>query len=89
MSLFQCSECGCCENTALCNYHWSVGYLKQVAQCSACDPEIGKWHGKFQRTFLPKGEWVTNQRGDLAHHKTGATDFQKHAIKPEDPTHGE
>jgi hypothetical protein len=48
MSLFQCSECGCAEDTALCRY-WSARRREVKPQCSACDPDIGKWHGEFQR----------------------------------------
>lgn len=80
MSLFQCSECGCCENTALCNYHWRR-YKKLPDACSACEPD-GKWHGEFERVFLPKGMFVTNRDGNLAHKQTGDTDFRKHAVMP-------
>lgn len=87
MSLFQCYECGCRENTATCNF-WS---RKDVAKwrefdsmpwmlCSACDPDIGVWHDKFPRLFLPKGMFVTNQRGNLAHKETGDEDTAAYAI---------
>ena len=84
MSLFQCDECGCCENTALCNYHWRK-YKKQRGLCSACEArEDGKegdgWHGLFDRVFLPKGEFRTNARGNLEHRETGDEDFQKFAL---------
>lgn len=84
MSLFQCEACGCCENTALCNYHWRK-MKKQPLVCSACDTAYdlrgdGKWHGKFGRVFLPKGMFVTNHEGNLAHKETGDTDFRKYAI---------
>ena len=48
MSIFQCSECGCGEDTALCRY-WSARVRDMVPMCSACDPKIGKWHGHFPR----------------------------------------
>ncbi len=48
MSLFQCSKCGCVENTAVCNY-WGSTRRKQKPLCSECDPEIGKWHGIFKK----------------------------------------
>ena len=35
--------------------------------CSACDPEIGKWHGRFERKYLAKGQFVTDRQGNLAH----------------------
>ena len=46
MSLFQCSKCGCAEDTALCHY-WSARLRETIPVCSACDPGIGKWHGEF------------------------------------------
>jgi len=48
MSLFQCSKCGCAEDTALCHY-WSARLQGTAPICSACDPKIGKWHGEFER----------------------------------------
>lgn len=48
MSLFQCSKCGCAEDTALCHY-WSARLQGNAPICSACDPKIGKWHGEFER----------------------------------------
>jgi len=48
MSLFQCSKCGCAEDTALCRY-WAAQLREVKPLCSACDPDIGKWHGEFQR----------------------------------------
>ena len=58
--------------------------------CSACGPthyrtegpsKFGKWHDVFERTFLPKGEFHTNDRGDLQHTATGRTDFMAFAIE--------
>ena len=43
MPSFRCAKCGCIENTALSNF-WHG-----VALCSECDPEIGKWHGRFEK----------------------------------------
>lgn len=52
MPLFKCSnpECGVVENTALCRY-WMArhGDPSSPPLCSQCDPEIGKWHGVFER----------------------------------------
>lgn len=48
MSLFCCGECLCVENTATCNY-WSSFSYEQRPVCSACDPEIGSWHGYFEK----------------------------------------
>ena len=58
--------------------------------CSACGPstnsdgtdsEYGKWHNRFPRTFLPKGMFVTNRVGNLAHKETGDEDFRKYEIE--------
>ena len=48
MSIFQCSECGCGEDTALCRY-WSARVRETAPLCSACDPKIGRWHDHFPR----------------------------------------
>lgn len=77
MSLFQCYECGCRENTATSNFWLRVEGVWRGLQsqpwmlCSACDPSIGEWHGEFERLLLPKGEFVTNAQGNLAHKDTG------------------
>lgn len=94
MSLFQCENCGCCENTALAAqgfqmmkslFDWTYApELEGKLLCSACGPvkyndgtptKFGKWHGVFSRQFLPKGEFHTNERGDLEHTATGSTNF--------------
>ena len=56
MSLFQCTACGCVENTALCNY-WQRLSAQQPWLCSACDPEIQEWHGQFPQASAV-GWWV-------------------------------
>ena len=102
MSLFQCENCGCCENTALssqgCNgifeefFDWSYAPERQgMKLCSACAPinysgeegetGFGKWHGKFKRTFLPKGQFKTNGVGNLEHIETGCENFSRFEIK--------
>lgn len=78
MSIFQCSKCGCAENTAL-----TFGYLARVINppklvalgldpqgryCSACYE--GEWHGKFPQRFYPVGSMETNAVGNLVP-KTG------------------
>lgn len=60
MPIFQCSKCGCVENTALCNYWWGVVHDKKPPLCSECDPEIGKWHGKFEKKSA-KGMLLDNE----------------------------
>lgn len=47
MPLFKCSSCGCVENTAVCHY-WS-DFRERPPLCSECDPQIGKWHGLFDK----------------------------------------
>lgn len=99
MSLFQCDNCGCCENTALssqgCNgffeklFDWSYApERKGMRLCSACAPvkyrdgtstEFGEWHRVFHRVYLPKGMFVTNSVGNLAHRDTGDEDYMKYA----------
>lgn len=79
MSLFQCSKCGCRENTAVSNWAWRTTH-GQEPLCSACDPLIGKWHEEFPRIFLPLGEFKTNQVGNLEHIATGDTDVSKYQI---------
>lgn len=86
MSLFQCSDCGCCENTALCGYWWRSAEGKP-ALCSACDPEIAAWHGAFDRVYLPKGMFKTASNGNLEHVETRDQDFRKYAVDP--PARGE
>lgn len=95
MSLFQCENCGCAENTALSSQGFVYGSedffcwkdkenLKGKHLCSACGPthykngepsEYGKWHNEFERVFLPKGKFKTNNVGNLEHIETGETNF--------------
>ncbi len=49
--------------------------------CSACCPLQGKWHGQFDRIFLPPGEFETGPTGNLRHKKTHDEDFMKYAIR--------
>jgi hypothetical protein len=62
MAFFQCSSCGCAEDTTLCHY-WSARLRETPALCSACDPRIGKWHGQFPRESGKN--WITDKRGLL------------------------
>lgn len=77
MSLYQCQECGCCENTA-CGWYWYTKHddpkYKDRMLCSACAPtkfsdgtktRLGKWHGLFKREFYPLGSMETNGDGNL------------------------
>jgi len=101
MSLFQCENCGCCENTALASqgfpdaiadcFDWTgLEAIKGKKLCSACGPtkhadgsptEYGKWHGIFERVYLPLGMFKTARNGNLAHIETGDENFRQYAIK--------
>lgn len=88
MSIYQCDDCGCSENTACGWYHarnnerlTPINYLGK-ALCSACAPTkwpngehnnffTKEWHGLFDRTFLPHGEFKTNGDGNIEHIKSG------------------
>jgi hypothetical protein len=48
MSIYQCEACGYIDNTALTHY-WQRSGTGLPPLCSACDPEIGKWHGAFPK----------------------------------------
>jgi len=83
VSLFQCENCGCRENTAVSNqgfrdrevFDFSGNEaLEGMLLCSACGPEkfkdgrptgAGKWHGEFERVFLPLGQYMTSHNGNL------------------------
>ena len=60
MSYFQCSKCGCVEDTALCHY-WSAKLWETPVLCSACDPRIAKWHGEFPQES-PQN-WIKDRHG--------------------------
>lgn len=70
LSLYQCSKCGCIENTALSRY-WIDDAEDGRKLCSECDPKIGKWHNMFKKVYLPKGVFVTDRYGNLIHKNTG------------------
>ena len=64
-------------------WRWWQGQWRGVESkpwmlCSACDPDIGKWHDRFPRHFLPKGMFVTNKQGNLAHKDTGDVNAASH-----------
>ena len=77
MSLYQCEECGAMENTA-CGYYHTARMKKEKPICS--EYHTGKWHEKFEKILLPKGEFVTDREGNLEHIKTGSTDVKKFQI---------
>ena len=51
--IFECSKCGCAENSALCRY-W-VRKEDEQPLCSECDPKIGKWHDCFKKQKYEDG----------------------------------
>lgn len=77
------------------SFDWSYApELEGKRLCSACGPTHlaggsptiteGKWHGLFPRVYLPKGQFVTNSVGNLAHRETGDTDYLKYALGEQD-----
>jgi hypothetical protein len=62
MAFFQCSQCGCVEDTALCHY-WSARLRETLPLCSACDPKIAQWHGQFPHESAQG--WINDERGFL------------------------
>jgi hypothetical protein len=52
MPLFECSKCHVVDNTALGNFWYIVMAEGKPALCAQCDPEIGAWHGKFDRVLI-------------------------------------
>jgi hypothetical protein len=73
MSIFQCTKCGCAENTALSfGYHGGI-FDPQEAKNKGLDPDgrycsvcwDGEWHGKFPRKFYPLGTMQTDRYGNL------------------------
>ena len=58
--------------------------------CSACAPRFfaggsenmrfnGEWHGRFKRRYLPKGEFFTNDKGNIEHIKSGLAGNEAYA----------
>lgn len=92
MSIYQCDDCGCAENTALGWYHCRT--MKNMVDekffgkklCSACGPthftdgtkieKMGGWHGRFERTFYPKGSMETDRSGNLVKKDTTAPEME-------------
>lgn len=75
MPVFECTKCGCIENTACSNY-WihtfkpaNKGLLgkDEITDplCSECDPDIGKWHNKFPKMKVDWEKLEKNESGFL------------------------
>lgn len=80
-----------CDGYAVKFFDWTdLEDRKGKKLCSACAPTkysggtpsgLGKWHGEFDRTYLPMGMFFTNRQGNLEHSKTGSTKFKDYALK--------
>ncbi len=60
MGLFACTHCGSVDNTAFTNYavrQWD----NDPPLCSACDPDIGKWHDLFPRRHWTVEDDIINR----------------------------
>lgn len=78
MSVFRCSKCNCAENTAVSNY--ATRPKGSPALCSECDPEIGKWHGRFEKVSADK--FVEDENGYLISREEKAQkDMSSEAVK--------
>lgn len=72
-------------------FDWSYAPEREgLKLCSACGPthyksegpcEYGKWHGEFERVYLPLGQFHTNRAGNLEHTESGSADFRAFAIE--------
>lgn len=79
-----------CDGHMADSFDWTgIESRKGKKVCSACAPtnfaggkpsKLGKWHGKFDRVFLPMGEFKTNRVGNLEHIQTGSETFRDFAI---------
>ncbi len=77
MSIYQCSKCGCAENTALSEGARGPVWNPESATKRNLDPKgrycsfcwDGAWHGRFERKFYPIGTMETNRDGNLQEKK--------------------
>ena len=65
MPLFVCDECNSVDNTAVTHY-WRSKMEETPALCSACDPELGRWHGIFERETWDGTRPMHNRRSVVA-----------------------
>ncbi|MFK3741652.1 hypothetical protein [Massilia sp. TN1-12] len=90
MPIFMCHACGCIENTALSNYWVHTTLEGKPGLCSACDPEIGKWHGEFpQRSAAgmlvdQSGHLWSSQESVPKHYQIMGSASQPHVSKGEE-----
>jgi hypothetical protein len=78
MSIFRCTKCGVIDNTAVSGYwswvhHYPEGatdvkeMVKRPPLCSECNPEIGKWHGRFPK-MTPESEGLVEGPDGFLYH---------------------
>lgn len=77
MPLFECAECHSVDNTALTNFWFSTQMENNPALCSACDPEIGEWHGKFPRITLDEYRILHPDAKPVEYPVSGAPEAQR------------
>lgn len=81
------------------SFNWDYAPMRcGMKLCSACGPAryitgnptetAGKWHGRFERVFLPRGAFITNRLGNLEHRITGSVDYRAYAVEPYIPPRG-
>lgn len=81
-----------CNGYAETFYDWTgIEDRKGKKLCSACAPtqyaggegptQFGKWHGEFERVFLPMGMFRTARDGNLEHIETGNQEFRRDALR--------
>lgn len=75
MSLFRCTSCGCVENTATSRF-WMREPRDSPPLCSACDPEIGKWHDLFERTDADAAGYVSRPSGHFIELPASSTNHE-------------
>lgn len=85
MPLFQCSNCGCIENTALSDYWWRTECEKLPALCSEC--ESGKWHGEFAKKSAVELRYNIGEDGFI--YPPSSTPSHTKIIGPVSPHQGE
>lgn len=81
-------------------FDWPKDLKKGESLCCACSPKKylstgrpyttlegfpkGEWHNKFTRTFLPKGMFFTNVKGNLSHKETLEEDYTPYILEREE-----
>ena len=80
MPLYMCSKCGSVDNTATGGF-WHQEYkaikAKQPVEplCSACNPDMGKWHDQFPRR---SAEGMVRDKRGFVYTQEEADNYFKH-----------